>query len=200
MTLKQKVLESHIGQRIHVLVKCFQWRALHRVSVPNITFSSWKLLKKNSLINVKEQIGCPWWDCVTSLPSLCISLSGSCDLCFFAFQSIATSSLFKKELPCISVENFHRAPWWWAKILRPETYVPLNLRSDYSPVRIEGRAGDSNLLKCIPIQATIPLCNFTNKVIHLHLSTAIGVELKLAFNQPWVCRENSILFQSYTGA
>lgn len=92
-----------------------------------------------------------------------------------------TSLHFSRKFPQCSLEL--------ANILRPETYVHLNLRSDYSPIRTEGRAVGwvdiqiySNVFPSR--QFYIPLCSFTNKVIHLHLSTAIGVELKLAFNQP----------------
>lgn len=75
-------------------------------------------------------------------------------------QAAATPSLFKKKLSYISVKNFRSTTWRCARILRPETYVHLNPRGDYSP-------------KGTTFQAAIPLCSFRNKVIHFHLLTII---------------------------
>lgn len=103
----------------------------------------------------KTKYTVPWRDCgimvsPPSAPALWLLWS-----CLFASQAP-----IQNELSCIAVTNFHSAIWRYEWVLRAGTYVHLNPRSDYLPVRTEDRAGgwvggDSNLLRDSPFQVAI---------------------------------------------
>lgn len=98
------VLESHFGQRIHGLVKCFQCRTPHRASAHSVVLSSRKLLKKDLLTNVQEQIRSPllgsWRQSLFSLypPPWLFGLG------LFASQARPTLSLFKRSIPASQLQ------------------------------------------------------------------------------------------------
>ena len=130
------MLENHIGQRIHVLVKCCQSGRLHQGSAPSIELSSWELLKKDVLTDVKDKIRYLlkelWYQSLLSLPLP----RDSCYLCLFASQAP-----IQNELSCLAFADFHRTIRRYVWVLRSGTYVHLNPRDDYLLVRTKGRAG-----------------------------------------------------------
>ena len=130
------MLENHIGQRIHVLIKCCQSGRLHQASAPSIVLSSWELLKKDVLTDVQDKIHCLlkglWYQSLLSLPLP----RDPCCLCLFASQAP-----IQKELSCLAFVDFHRTIWRYAQVLRSGIYVHLKPGGDYLLVRTQSRAG-----------------------------------------------------------